>query len=233
MALWQLGILGSLVPMVIAGLLLLRLPGVTRHGLFFGAYVGSDWVPDDRARAIERSWRRGMLACVAATVVVGVVFALAPGSRLSFRSGHIVLPAGLLTCLLVLFGGVTVCSMRACRAAQALAPPQSLPPAAAILAPASRRTVIPALALGFCALVGLACLAYGWASYDHLPERLVMHRTAAGEPDHWIPRSLMTVMGPPLLALCLPSWFAACGWLISGAKRSLRLGDNRGVSAQA
>jgi uncharacterized membrane protein len=233
MALWQLAILASLVPIVIAGLLLLRLPRIARRGLFFGAYVGAAWVPDERARTIERSWRRGMLACIAATVVVGMLFALAPGSRLSFRSGQIVFLTALLTCLLVLFGGATACIMRACRAAQGLAVPQSPPPGAASLVPTSRRTLLPALALGFCLLVGLACLAYGWACYDHLPERWVLHRNVMGEPDHWIRRSPVTVMGPPMMALCLPSWFAACGWLISSAKRGLRLGDDRGISARA
>jgi uncharacterized membrane protein len=233
MATWQLIVLSALLPFAVLGLLILRVPRTTRRGLFFNVYVGADWVPDERARAIERSWKRGILVTTAVTIVLGAVIALAPGADLSIRARQGLLLIAVAVCLVVLFGGVIICNARAMRAAQAFASPPGPPPAAAFLTRRGSIGVFPPLALIICIAVGLLCVGYGWAQYDRLPERFVMKNSLTGEPDRWMRRSFGTVIIPPLLAICLPGWLAAWACLLQGAKRVVRLGDQQGVSARA
>jgi uncharacterized membrane protein len=233
MAPWQLIVLSSLFPIVVLGLLILRVPRITRRGLFFNVYVGAEWVPDERAQAIERSWKRGILGTTVVTVALGAGIVLAPGAELSVRARQGLLLIAVAACLIVLFGGVIICNARATRAAQALALPAAPPPAAALLTQRGSIGIFPPAALIICVTFGLACIGYGWAQYDRLPERFVMKNSLTGEPDRWMHRSFGTVMIPPLLAICLPGWLAAWACLLQGAKRVVRLGDRQGISARA
>ncbi len=229
---WQAAILATLVPFLILGLLMLRLPRITRRGLFFGVYVGSETVLGEEARAIERSWKRGILATAALTIAVGAGFVIMAPSNLPIRWAQVSFLSALMACFVAFTAGGITCYVRANRAAHRLASPGAPPPGVAVLAPVQRTVVLPFLTLSLSVAVGLFCLGYAWRCYDRLPERWETHHTKTGEPDVWMRRSFATVLLPPLFGLLAPGWLAVWACLLSRAKRAVRL-EGGAVSLRA
>lgn len=226
---WMLVWIG--VPLLV-GVFAIGLPRVTRHGLLFGVYVGSDVAASNQAREPRRTWDRNVCVLTFVTIGLGLALLFASWSRLASASVRIPALVGFPLCLAVSLVGLQVCYSRAKRMARRLAPPQPSPPAVAHLTPTKPGLVLPALVTLIAIAVGLLCLANAWRHYDQLPERWPMHVKSNGEGSAWIQRSLTTVMIPPLLALALGGWVGAYAYLVARAKVAVRV-EESGVSLRA
>ncbi len=217
---------------LILGLFALLLPRITRSGLLFGVWVGSEVARGDAACAIKRSWERGMLMSTALSVALGIALGLAAPFSSTLAAPRNLLLWGLPACLAVLFAGLAVCYVRANGAARRLAPAEPPAPGVAQLAPAKARLILPTLSLLISVAIGLFCVAYAWRHYDLLPERWPTRLGSADGPEAWMRRSFATVMIPPLMASLTGGWLGSFACLLARAKRAVRREAN-GVSLQA
>jgi len=207
----------SILEAVLIGAIFLLYPKITRHGLLFGVYVGEEASSGAEARRITRSWYRGMVAWIVASVVVGAAL----GAALSHPAAAVVPPLLLLPGFLVLY-------LLAYRRARSLARPGDPPPAVAVLAEGPVTTALfPAAALAVAVASGLFAVAYSWNVYDLLPDRVPTHFGLSGAPDAFRPKSFLTVMLSPLLTLVVGVGIAGVAWLTARAKRSLRYPASR------
>jgi uncharacterized membrane protein len=92
--------------------------------------------------------------------------------------------------------------------------------------------VLAPFVLAVSAVTGLAVLGWTWRLYPLLPERIPTHFGITGAPDAWSQRSLASALMLPLLTLVVGIGLGGMAWLLAGAKRSLRAGD-QGVSLKA
>ena len=208
--------------LAIAGGVFLLYPLIVRRGLLFGVYVGEERSAGEAARAITRTWYRGMGATLAVAAALGALLA-----ALSAEALAAVAPIG------VLLAGFVALYLRAYRQARALAPAEHRPAAVAPLAPApSPSPVLPAIAVAVALACGAWAIAEAWQSYGAMPERVPTHFGFSGAPDAWQAKSFATVMLVPLLTLVIGFGLAVMAWLVGHAKRALRAADH-GVSLAA
>jgi uncharacterized membrane protein len=210
-----------LLEVLVAGGLLLLYPRIVRRGLLFGVYVGEQVWQGEAARAITRSWYKGMIACLLLSVVASTAFWLAAP-----RPWVAVVPS------LVLFGGFFALYLQAYWRSRALAV-AGMPVAVAPLEqPAPTGAILPALALVLGAGCGLFAIVYAGSHYGDLPDPVPTHFGISGEPDAWRPKSFFTVMLMPILVFVMGVSVGGAAWLVAHAKRAVRHAD-RGVSLSA
>jgi len=201
----------SIVEAASIGGVFLLYPQITRHGLLFGVYVGEEAASGAEARRITRSWYRGMIAWIAASVIVGAVLGAA-----------IPHPAVAVAPALFLVPGFFILYLRAYGQARRIAHPGAPPGVAVVTETSAPSSVFPPIALAVALACGLFAIAYSWSAYDLLPERVPTHFGISGAPDAFRPKSFFTVMLSPLLALIVGVGIGGVAWLTAHAKRSFR-----------
>jgi uncharacterized membrane protein len=207
------------------GLLVLLLPRVTRRGLLFGVYVGSDSAGGEEARGITRAWYRDMTLAIVLCVAAALALWSAGRQLLAFLLPDFLLLAGL-----------TASYLRGHAAARRIArsqAPQAPPPAAvASLRPSRPGLALPALTLIVCAGAGLLTLWHAWTNFDALPDRIPTHFSGSGKPDAWSDKSFGSVMVLPITTLATAVVMGALAFLVARAKRAIRL-EKKGISLLA
>jgi uncharacterized membrane protein len=208
------------VMLVLAAFFLL-LPRIARRGLVFGVYVGEEAAGSASVLRLNSRWTRAILAWTGAAFVANAVVALRWGPLPAYVAG-----------LLSLLCGYLVEYFRSYRAALALAPLASPPPAVAYVA-SSPRPLPAYVSLVACALGGLLAIVYTWLHLDQLPAQMPVHFDAVGRPDAYRPTSFGSIWGLPLLTMVVGTALSGMAALIAHAKRAVRRGDEgRSLAAQ-
>jgi uncharacterized membrane protein len=209
---------------VVAGTLMLLLPRVTRRGLLFGVYVGEEAWGEDQASNLVRRYTLGGLAWMAVCLASGV------GLTIAGMSPRQVIP--LVLPMLTLLG-FTALYLWAHFRSREMAVTGGPPPAAAVLALGGEgRTILPAIAIVVSVCCGILTMAYAWAHYGQLPERVPSHFNLSGAPDAWRPKSLFTVMHLPLMTMVMGVGLGVLAMFIARAKRAIRY-PAAAISAEA
>jgi uncharacterized membrane protein len=205
----------------IAGFMLLY-PRIVRKGLVFGVYIGEARSDSEDARAITRSWYRGMIAATVVAAALAVALSLKQAGVLAMLA-----PTVLLTT------AFTALYLRAHREARRLAPEPGTPvPDAPAGDDPPAGLALPWAALVAGAVAGLAVIAYTAARYGALPDRMPTHFGLSGEADGWSRKSAGTVMVLPLMTLVMSVTMGGAALLTGRAKRGLRLDDGTSLAAQ-
>lgn len=211
-----------LIEIALIGGIFLLYPRIARKGLLFGVYVGEKASDGEEAHRITRSWYRGMLACLAGSLVLVAV--------LAFVFPH---PVVAMAPLLLLMAGFFALYLQAYRRARAIAPigppPAAVAPMVEVPGPGF---ALPAFALAVGVGCGVLAVAYSWAHYADLPAQVPTHFGPSGAPDAWSAKSFYSVMLLPLLSLVMGVVLGGVTWLTANAKRALRRSD-QGISLQA
>ena len=206
-------VLGQLA---IAGGVFLIYPRIARRGLLFGVYVGEEIFDGAAARAITRSWYRGIWATLAAGVAAGGLLAALTAHPLAA-----VLPVGLL------LAGFIAFYLRAYRRACALAPRGARPAAVApLVASPPASPILPAIAVAAGIACGAFAIGHAWSHYAELPARVPSHFGFSGAPDAWQTKEPIVVFLPALLTLVVGAGLGVMSWLVLYAKRALRAADH-------
>lgn len=202
------------VEVVLAGSLMLLIPHISRRGLLFGVYVGEEASRDERAAELGRKYTLGGVAWTAVCLAAGVGV-MATG-MLPRQVMTLVLPVLTLLGFMVLY---LRAYFRSCEMAVTGGPP----PAAAYLVPGGEaRTILPAVAIVVSACCGVFAVAYAWLHYAELPARVPTHFSLSGVPDGWRPKSVVSVMGLPILTLVMGTGSGVIPLLTARAKRAIR-----------
>ena len=161
----------AILEIVVLGAMFLFLPRVSRRGLLFGAYIGTETGTGDAARAITRAWYRGTAGTIGLSLLV---VSLGVGGPLTARVlAHLVLWAGFILFYLRAYGFAR--ELLSVESTMAVAP----------LGPREAPIVMPIVTAGICTIAGVLCIGYAWRSYPHLPEMFTTHFGAGGEANAW------------------------------------------------
>lgn len=219
-------VLISVLELLAIAAIMFMLPRMTRKGLLFGVYVGSDIAGGREAERLTRAWGRFMALTIVLSLAIGVVLAVSGRTLWALIVPDLILLAGCLRCYYA--------SHRAARALVAArgGPAPVPPPGAASLSAPRTGLAFPAFVTVICAAIGLAVVLYAWASYGDLPDRVPTHFSGSGTPDGWSDKSFASVMALPLGALFMGVGMGVLTCLIARAKRALRLKD-KGISLAA
>ena len=211
-----------LVEVATIGGFMLLFPRIARKGLLFGVYVGEERSQSDEARAITRTWYRGIIATI--------VLALALGWLLGSRPGF---PVGTLASTLLLCASCAVLYLRAYRRARRLAPPPGPPLAVAALgAIPEPNLALPWAVLLASAVAGVCVIVYTVTRFDAMPDPMPTHFGIMGQPDGWSKKSVGAVMVLPIMTLVMGVTLGGVALLTARAKRGLRLDDGASLAAQ-
>jgi len=211
-----------LVEVATIGGFMLLYPRIARKGLLFGVYVGEERSRSDEARAITRSWYRGMLAAIALALTTGFVFGLRPE-----------FPLGTLVPSLLLGAAFVALYLVAYRRAKRLAPETApLPEIAAINTVPEPPATFAWIVLLCSALAGVGVIAYTANRFDAMPDPVPTHFGITGQPDGWSKKSVGSVMVLPIMTLVMGVTLGGVALLTAHAKRGLRRDDGASLEAQ-
>lgn len=187
------------------------LPRIARRGLLFGVYVGEEASGGEEARRITKSWYVHISWWLGASLLAGFAAALwAPSS---------VPPIS----VLMLTAGFLLEYLRAHARARRLSRREAAPPAAAFVGASDvQPPFLPYAALALAISGGLYAIVHALLHFADLPESIPTHFNLAGKPDAWGPRSYLTVLALPLIALATGVFLGAIAVLTARAKRSIR-----------
>jgi uncharacterized membrane protein len=210
----------------LVGGLLLGFPRITRKGLLFGAYVGEDVVDTVEGRSLLRSWDKGVLAIMVASIAVGLF--------ISF-TGHPV--AGNLTGTAFLLSAGFGLYLRSHSRARPLIPAgierQAQLGRAALQSGRPQGEAFAKFTAILCALTALITLTYAIISFRAMPDQVPHLASPFGLADETTQKSMTTYLLAPTLNLLLSPFYALGAWMITTAKLSVREGtDFRSAAAQ-
>jgi uncharacterized membrane protein len=211
-----------LVEVAVIGAFLLLYPLIARKGLLFGVYVGEERSRSDEARAITRSWYRGMIAAIGLALTTGIVFGLRPE-----------FPLGTLVPSLLLGAAFVALYLVAYRRARRLAPEAMPAPEVAAVSTVPERPATFAWIVLLCsAVAGVSVIVYTLNRFDAMPDPVPTHFGITGQPDAWSKKSVGAVMVLPIMTLVMGVTLGGVALLVARAKRGLRQDEGASLVAQ-
>ncbi len=197
-------------------------PGATRRGLLFGAYVGPAACATPEAGRLRSAWNRLMTATlIVSLALLGVLAWMAN------------VPMALVGSQLALLAGMVIAYCRAHLAARRLIPDElPVAPVVATIAP-ERLSLTPGL-LAMVFAIGAALFAgmHAMKHYHALPEQIPTHFNLKGVADGWSARSVGTVLILPVIGAVTGIGTALLTMLVARAKRAVRM-EGLGLSLAA